>query len=204
MLELLLAGGLGLAFGSGVTLALRNKIPDNLTPSFLRKKELNASNEALEEEPTAAEIGEQFLKRISKELSDEIAVLSRLQKTHDERKTGLENKINEVITVARELFYRAKERQGGQAARLAAVQYTHIFQKLNRALGMKYYLNIVKNPNFWTDPEGRLTAVQKALDATYAQILSNIRQVNAAQDIEISADVEALISVADDSFTSMK
>lgn len=205
MLEMIvLAGVLSFAAGSGLTLALRNKIPADLTPKFLRKdRSANSSESAIEEELTVEDVGDQFIKRINSELYDEITVLKKVQKLHAERRTGLQAKIQDVLNIATKLFILAQEKQGGQSARLAAVLYTSLLQKLNRALGTKYYLNIIKEPRFWENPEERMAAVEKALEATYNQILSNIQQVNASQDIEISADVEALIGAADDSFKSM-
>lgn len=116
-----------------------------------------------------------------------------LGKHHSAGPGSLEDEILALVGNAEELFVRIDKRGTGQQGRIAAVEYADTFAKLNRALGEDYYLDILRRPDLWNDSDRRLAEVREALDATGKQLVQNIRQVNASQDLEFQVALESLV-----------
>jgi hypothetical protein len=75
---------------------------------------------------------------------------------------------------------------------VARVEYRDQLGKVVDVLGPDYYLDILANPDLWDDPSRRAQAVEVAIAAFEEQILDNIRQVNAAQDLRFQVSLDAL------------
>lgn len=105
----------------------------------------------------------------------------------------LSSRIHSIRTNIGQLFTRIGRTGTEQQAKMASVQYADVIGKLNRALGEDYYLDIVRNPRLWDDPDGRRREVEEAVVATDEQLVENIRQVNASQDLEFKVALESLV-----------
>jgi len=123
--------------------------------------------------------------------------LRRIALIHGRTDSPLFASINEILQDSQELFTRISSKMDSQAHRLAAVNYTNTLKKLNKALDVDYYLDIKKNPRLWDNREARISAVERAVAATAAQLLKNIQQVNASQDIEYEVSLDSLINSLD-------
>lgn len=104
---------------------------------------------------------------------------------------------DKILNYLDELFERIDKKAGSQARTLAIVEYKDKLQKLNKAMGDGYFLDIVEHPDLWDNPEERAGKAVKAVTATSQQIIDNIRQVNASQDLEFGVALEALIGAMD-------
>ena len=133
-----------------------------------------------------------FFNNLSDNLKEQVVRLESIAKLHAKADTGLYPMIKDILVNSLELFQRINSKLDSQAHRLAAVNYTDMLKKLNRALDADYYLDIITNPNLWDNSAERLAAVDKAVEATEQQLLRNIRQVNASQDIDYAIALESL------------
>jgi hypothetical protein len=131
------------------------------------------------------------------ELKAQVQRLKKIGKLHAGIDSPMLEHVNSILADSQELFKRIMAKQDSQAHRLAAVNYTDTLSKLNRALDDDYYLDIKKNPRLWSNPAERLEAVEKAVKATEKQLLLNIQQVNASQDIDYEVSLESLTNSMD-------
>lgn len=106
---------------------------------------------------------------------------------------GVSARLGSIRTNVRELFKRIKRTGTEQQVRIASIEYVDVLTKLNRALGPDYYLDILRNPRLWENPDGRRAEVEEAVAATDEQLVANIRQVNASQDLEFKVALESLV-----------
>lgn len=168
-------------------------------------KEPKRSEQPKELEASIAEfVVPKAVASLSDGLKNQIIRLQSILKLHSKAGTELTPVIANILRNSHQLFERILSKQDVQSYRLAAVNYTDTLTKLNRALDKDYYLDILKNPNLWNNPAERLAAVDKAVTATGNQLVSNIRQVNASQDIDYAISLESLTSSMDlDSAASM-
>lgn len=90
------------------------------------------------------------------------------------------------------LFERIAERGNEHQREVAMIGYQDILTKLTDALSERYYLDIIQNPELWDDPEGRIALIEAAVAGASAQILENIKQVNAARDLEFQGNMQQL------------
>lgn len=125
-------------------------------------------------------------------LRAQVLHLKKLLVLHTRLKTPMVTPMTDVLRDSQELFARIDNKLDSQAHRLAAVNYTDTLTKLNKALDEDYYLDIKKNPRLWSDPDERCAAVETAVYATANQLLRNIQQVNASQDIDYEVSLESL------------
>lgn len=142
---------------------------------------------------TALTMGDQ----ISRELRAKVEELHGLARSYEERNSPLFPAVNGILANVQELFERMGSRTDEQAARIAGVRYTSLLTKLNEALGPRYYLDIEANPELWSDPDGRLEAVETAVNATGEQVLRNIRELNSSRDLVYQLSLESLMSYAE-------
>lgn len=138
-----------------------------------------------------------ILATLPDDLKGQVLRLKKIARLHAQAETPVFELINSILLNSQELFQRITSKMDSQAHRLAAVNYTDTLSKLNRALDTDYYLDIKKNPRLWDSPENRLSAVEKAVEATEKQLVRNIRQVNASQDIDYEVSLESLTSSMD-------
>ncbi len=106
---------------------------------------------------------------------------------------GVAARLGSIRTNVRELFKRIKRTGTEQQVRIASIEYVDVLTKLNRALGPDYYLDILRNPRLWENADARRAEVEEAVTATDEQLVANIRQVNASQDLEFKVALESLV-----------
>lgn len=135
---------------------------------------------------------------IPRDIYSQLLELQTLAIAYHDSKSSLFPDINSVLINAQELFKRIDSKLDSQAGRLAAVNYSDTLLKLNKALGVDYYLDIQANPHLWSQPEERLAAVEKALKATGLQLIRNIKQINSSQDLEYKISIDLLLKAAED------
>lgn len=97
-----------------------------------------------------------------------------------------------------ELFVRVRSRGTDQQLRLLLVQYRDTLSKLVKALADDYYGDVQRNPQYWSNPQGRLAEVQRAVDSVDLQAVENIRQVNESRDLEFKVALDSLIKAVND------
>jgi hypothetical protein len=100
--------------------------------------------------------------------------------------------IARIVGSTSELFRRLARRGSSDQMAVAQVEYRDQLGKVADVLGEEYYLDIVLHPELWDDPDGRTAAVDAAVDAFIDQIVANIKQVNAAQDLRFQVSLDAL------------
>ena len=175
---------IGLAVGAGTTVAVA--LGGVFGPIRTAKAESNESK-----------INVAVASKLPSDLRTEFEKLDKLYLTYKQVENPLTQEMESIITNAQTLFERVNLKLDSQAGRLAAVNYTDTLRKLNKALGPEYYLDIIKNPNLWDRSEQRISAVENAVMATNAQLIKQIRQVNASQDIEYELSIDSLIDAAE-------
>lgn len=111
---------------------------------------------------------------------------------HKAGNTKVVSVLNSVFSHTQELFKRLKNKGSDGQYNMAAVNYTDSLDKLGYILGESNYLDVYKNPTLWDNPRERLRTIEHALQAVDTQLLTNIRQVNASQDINFQVSIEAL------------
>jgi hypothetical protein len=137
---------------------------------------------------------DKVFERLPAELHQQVAALRELTARHQALPSGgLGYQLGEILENSTELFERLEKKGTQQQARVAAVEYTDTLTKLNRALGSDYYLDILAKPALWEDSDRRLKEVRDAVGATQQQLIKNIRQVNASQDLEFQVALESLV-----------
>lgn len=97
-----------------------------------------------------------------------------------------------------ELFVRVHKRGTEQQLRLLQSKYKDTLSKLRKALNDDYYGDIVHNPQYWSNPEGRLAEVSLAIDSVDQQAVENIRQVNESRDLEFKVALDSLIQTVNE------
>jgi hypothetical protein len=105
---------------------------------------------------------------------------------------AMAQQITQIANHTSELFRRLAQRGGGDQLAVAEVEYRDQLAKVAEVLGERYYLDILLNPRLWDDPRGRSAAVEAAVSAFLEQIIENIKQVNAAQDLRFQVSLDAL------------
>lgn len=137
---------------------------------------------------------DKVFERLPAELHQQVATLKELTARHEALPSGgLGYQLGQILENSTELFERLERKGTQQQARVAAVEYTDTLAKLNRALGSDYYLDILAKPALWEDSDRRLKEVRDAVGATQQQLIKNIRQVNASQDLEFQVALESLV-----------
>jgi hypothetical protein len=91
-----------------------------------------------------------------------------------------------------ELFVRVRKRGTDQQVRLLQGRYKDTLGKLLKALGPDYYGDIRANPQYWSNPGGRLDEVRRAIESVDQQAVDNIRQVNESRDLEFQVALDSL------------
>jgi len=102
----------------------------------------------------------------------------------------------DIVTIAgntNELFVRL-DRKGDEGQRAtAAIEYGETLRKLTAALDQDYLLDILRNPGLWDDPAERIGEVRTAVSAFSAELVENIKQVNARRGLHFQVSLDGLI-----------
>jgi hypothetical protein len=101
--------------------------------------------------------------------------------------------ITGIVNGTSEFFSRLESRATPDKRAVADAEYRHQLAKVLELLGGDYYLDILTHPQLWDDPFGRSQAVEDAVRAFSEQIIDNIRQVNATQDIRFRVSLDSLV-----------
>lgn len=73
------------------------------------------------------------------------------------------------------------------------VEYVERLDKLKEAIGEDYYLSILKEPEHWEDPKGKMKRVKDAVVAMSAQVLESIKQINDSSNLEFKIALDSII-----------
>lgn len=92
-----------------------------------------------------------------------------------------------------ELFTRLAAKSEKSQRDRARREYEDKLGKLTAALEHDYLLDILASPRLWDDPEQRISDVRAAIAAVDAQLLANVRQVNARKGIVFTVAIDGLI-----------
>jgi len=125
----------------------------------------------------------------------ELEELQGIEEYYTANELPLAKSISAVVSYAEELFQRMALKNDSQNIRISTVRYRDILSKLNQALGLNYYVDISRNPELWSNPQERMEAVEKALSATGEELLRNIRQINADQDLASQLSLDGLLAL---------
>ncbi len=114
------------------------------------------------------------------------------------------DRITRVVTLSQELFRRLQAKGTEQQTRLAKTRYADILGKLTMIVGPDYLKDVIDHPELWHHPEQRVSEVAAAIDDVERQLLENIRQTNAAADLDFQVALSTLAQItADDEFTHL-
>lgn len=145
-------------------------------------------------EKTEVKVDTRFGSFVPENISSELRKLNETRKTY--MNIGLDdmsNQIGKLINHTQELFKRLDKSGAVSQKLMAEVEYVDRFNKLNTALGEQYYIDYVNHPDLWNDVRTRKTNVETALTRMQEQVLQNIREVNASQDINIKVMLDSLL-----------
>jgi hypothetical protein len=139
--------------------------------------------------------GDRALTRdVPEELRTQLETLAGLEREHGMQPSpAVADRIRSIRANVQELFRRIRRTGTEQQVRIASIEYVDVLTKLNRALGPDYYLDILRSPRLWDNPDARRAEVEAAVVATDEQLVANIRQVNASQDLEFKVALESLV-----------
>lgn len=107
--------------------------------------------------------------------------------------TAIVEQIDLLLVNVGELFQRLKSKAGKAERRRALAEYDENLGRLAAALGRDYGLDLIDNPRLWDDPDRRLANVQAALQLVDAQVVGNIKQINARQRLVFDAGVDRVM-----------
>jgi hypothetical protein len=131
---------------------------------------------------------------VPEELRHVLARLDSLQTLHgSEFDPAAAQRLSSIRANVRELFRRIRRTGTEQQVRIASIEYIDVLTKLERALGPDYYLDLIRSPRLWENAAARRAEVEEAVAATDDQLVTNIRQVNASQDLEFKVALESLV-----------
>lgn len=103
------------------------------------------------------------------------------------------SQIDALVQNVSELFRRLAAKSDAQQRGIAEVEYDDKLARLARALGDDYLLDLLAHPRLWEDPDRRAREVQSALGAVDAQVIANIRQVNAHRGLVFEVALDGLM-----------
>jgi hypothetical protein len=135
---------------------------------------------------------------VPEELRGVLVRLEGLQRHHGTQLSpAVSARLQSILANVGQLFHRIRRTGTEQQVRIASIEYVDVLTKLERALGEDYYLDILRNPRLWENADARKQEVEEAVRATDDQLVANIRQVNASQDLEFKVALESLVGSMD-------
>lgn len=103
----------------------------------------------------------------------------------------------EIATIAQnatELFTRLGRKGGEDQLALGSAEYGETLRKLTAALDRDYFLDILRNPQLWDDPQERVREVRTALSDVSTELVENIKQVNARRGLHFQVSLDGVIA----------
>ncbi len=91
-----------------------------------------------------------------------------------------------------ELFSRARQQDDPQQLRLLVARYADTLTKLASLLSEQYYGDLLRNPDYWSEPQLRIAEVKNAIAAVDQEVLENIQQLSESRDIEFGVALDSL------------
>jgi len=126
-----------------------------------------------------------------------IKQLTELSQQHDRlSERGLGTDLRTIVRNMQELFTRLSKKGTNGQRGIAEVEYIDKLTKLNEALGESYYIDIVNKPTLWDKAETRLDSVVEAVYAVQSQLIENIKQVNASEDLKFQVSLNSLVGAS--------
>ena len=101
--------------------------------------------------------------------------------------------VDSVVANVTDLFRRLRTKAYKEQRGLAQAEYEDKLDTLAAALDRDYLLDILANPRLWDKTEQRIRDVQGAIEALDAQLLRNIRQINARRGLVFQGALDGLI-----------
>lgn len=105
----------------------------------------------------------------------------------------VDKELERIVWNIRQLFARLDAKAGAQQRMLAEVEYEEKLGHLRAAVERDYLLDLLVHPELWDDPARRVAEVREALRAVGAQLVENIKQVNADRALEFEVTLDSLI-----------
>ncbi|MFO7689623.1 MAG: TM2 domain-containing protein [Cryobacterium sp.] len=101
--------------------------------------------------------------------------------------------VDSVVTNLTDLFRRLSVKAYKEQRGLVQAEYEDKLDTLAAALDRDFLLDMLANPRLWDNPEQRIRDVLGALEAVDAQILRNIRQINARRGLVFQVELDDLM-----------
>jgi uncharacterized repeat protein (TIGR02543 family) len=142
-----------------------------------------------------------MIMRVTPEMTESLQRLAELRRRYLKafKRGGQRDKadqmaqmIAKIVAQVPELFRRLELAGDGGRIAVATAEYQALLQKALEILGEKYYLDVLTNPELWDDAVARARAVENAIAAFVDQIVDNMRQANASQDLRFQVSLDAL------------
>lgn len=112
----------------------------------------------------------------------------------DDAAGAIAGQLHVLVSDAAELFRRLRTRADKQQRASAQSEYEDRLGMLAEALGEDFLLDVLTHPRLWEKPDERIRDAQEALDALDAQLLENIRQVNARRSLRFRVRLDNLLA----------
>lgn len=174
---------LSIAFIVGLVVAIRKTI---MSAKAQAKREKDAIRKSFE--------------GYSSDFIDAIYAFKVTGEIHDHELTksnSLREKIDEVYENIVSLNDAIDEGNISNSQKISVqVEYADRLDKMSSLLGEEYYVNIVQNPDYWTNSQMRKDRVVKALDALNEQVIENIQQVNDEREIDFTVALQVILGDA--------
>lgn len=103
------------------------------------------------------------------------------------------DQLESLIPNMSELFRRLHAKADQAERGFAQTEYEDKLGKLIAALDRDYLLDLLTNPHLWDNPEKRVQDVLAALQAVTAELLENIKQVNALKALKFEVALDQLL-----------
>ncbi len=101
--------------------------------------------------------------------------------------------IDALASHVEQLFTRLDAKAGEDQGAIAEAEYSDKLARLVAALERDYLLDLLTRPDLWDAPDERIGEVREALAGLTAQILDNIKQVNARKGLLFQVSLDSLI-----------
>lgn len=136
----------------------------------------------------------EYVKGFPETLKPYTTKLYQLTKKHAELGSkDLSSNMLKVISNIQVLFQKI-DKKAPEKRGIAEVEYKDKLSKLVSLLDEEHYINMVKYPEQWEEPDSMISDIRVATDSVYEEIMKNIRQVNASKDLDFKVALGTLLS----------
>lgn len=111
----------------------------------------------------------------------------------DEVAANVVKQLDSLLVNITELFHRLKRGSSRRQRKLATAEYEDKLERLIKILDRDQLLDVLAHPHLWDKSENRVRAGQRAIMAVDAQLVDNIRQVNARRDLVFQPDLDDVL-----------